>query len=69
MQLLGLGWSGIAGDTDQGRDQQDNRGQNHGDANVVSHGPFRRHAIQICRRGREWSAKQDAVPGDNEKRR
>ena len=55
--------SRITSDADHRYHHQDNRYQNHGDANIVSRGPFRRYPIEICRRPGQWIAKQDGVSG------
>jgi hypothetical protein len=45
-------WGRITSDTDHRHQNQNNRRQNHDDANVVSHGPFSRYPIENCGRRR-----------------
>lgn len=58
-----LSRSGLASDPYHRHDQQNNRDQNQGTANVISCCPFRSNPIVKCRRIRQRSNKQDAVPG------
>lgn len=51
----------ITSHADHRHDHQNNLCRNHGDATIVSHGPFSRYPIEICRRSRQWTAKQDGI--------
>ena len=55
--------SGIAGDADHRRHHQNNHDQDHGDANIVARGPLCPHPVEVSRRIRQGSAKQDGVTG------
>src|SRR3954453_19555090 len=58
-----LSGSGLASDAYHRHDQQNNRDQNQGVTNVVSCCPFFSNPIVECRRTRQRSNKQDAIPG------